>query len=170
MICLVGEAWGSEEERLNGVPFIGPAGVQLIQLLADSGLLELSPYDKSMLHSYWIAKDSNYIALLWKAHPEFHCTNVFKLHPPRNDLNALCTSKTEAAPGLSALTPGKYLRAEFLPHVLDLYDEIEKLNPDLIIALGNTACWALMGQTSISKIRGVAVYCNPAERKNALQR
>jgi len=157
MICLVGEAWGSEEERLQGTPFVGPAGVQLIQLLVDSGLLELTPYDKSMLHSYWIAKDSNYIALLWEAHPEFYTTNVFKLHPRGNDLDTLCTSKTEGAPGLPALKPAKYLRKEFLVHVDRLVTEIKDLNPDLIIALGNTACWALLGTTSIGKIRGVAV-------------
>lgn len=159
-ICLVGEAWGTEEEKLQ-TPFIGPSGVQLIQLLADSGLMELSPYDKSMLHSYWtLGKDPNFIALIWKAHPEFHCTNVFNLHPEKNDLETLCVVKTdpEAAPGLPALKPGKYLRARFSHHVERLIRELREINPTLIIALGNTACWCLLGTTSISKIRGVAVY------------
>lgn len=158
IIALVGEAFGENEEKL-GVPFVGAAGVQLIQLLTDSGLMELSPYDKSMLHSYWtLGKDSNFIALIWKAHPEFHCTNVFNLHPVKNDIETLCTTKAEAAPGLPALRPAKYLRAEFLPHLHRLFSEIAALRPDLIIALGNSACWALLGSTSITKIRGVAVY------------
>jgi len=158
MISLVGEAYGENEERL-GRPFVGAAGVQLVQLLGDSGLMPLTPYDQSMLHSYWTkGKDPNYIALIWDAHPEFHLTNVFNLHPVRNDLDTLCAPKGEVSPGLPALRPGKYLRDEFRPHLDRLLSELRRVNPSLCIALGNAACWALLGTTGVSKIRGVATY------------
>lgn len=157
LIVLVGEARGEQEEKLK-TPFIGPAGVQLISLLSDSGLLRLTDYDKSMLHSYWSAKDSNYIALLWAAHPEFYRTNVLNFRPPNNKLDPLCVTKKEDTTGLPPIVPGKYLRAEYLPEIDRLLQELRTVNPYLCILLGNTASWAVLRATGIGKIRGVAVY------------
>lgn len=156
LIALVGEAWGEQEEKLK-TPFVGPAGVQLISLLTDSSLLTLTDYDKTMLHSYWTSKDSNYIALLWAAHPEFHRTNVLNFRPPNNKLDPLCVTKKEDTTGLPPIAPGKYLRAEYLPEIQRLLQELREVNPDLCILLGNTAAWALLKVTGIGKIRGVAV-------------
>lgn len=51
-------------------------------------------------------------------------------------------------------SPGTFLKAEFLPHIHRLWHEIDTYNPNLVIAMGNAACWALLGQTKISDLRG----------------
>src|SRR5215471_988481 len=159
MIVLCGEAWGENELKI-GQPFVGAAGIQLLWLLENAGLMELTAYDRSMLKTYYkLGKDPTCIASIWVRHPEFHRTNVFQLHPERNDLVTLCAPRSQAAPGLPALKPGKYLRSEFLPHIERLRSELEKYKPNLVIALGGTATWALLGTTAITKVRGVATYC-----------
>lgn len=158
LISLVGEAFGENEEKL-GVPFVGAAGVTLIQMLIDSGLVKPDPYDKYLLKAYWNGgKDSNYLALFWKAHPEFFCTNVFNFHPVGNNLDTLCGTKKEDSTGLPPLKPGKYLQAKYLPELDRLMSELRRVDPDLCILLGNSACWALLGTSGIGKIRGVTSY------------
>lgn len=49
---------------------------------------------------------------------------------------------------------GKYLHPDFIPELCRLYEEILEQKPTLIVTLGNTALWALTGQTAISKYRG----------------
>lgn len=151
---IIGEAFGAGEERL-GLPFVGSSGVLLIEFLSAAGLLTLTEEDKLCISNYWRGdRDSNYIALLWKAHPEIDLTNVFMLHPVKNDLLTLCGPRPEGIPGMSAIAPGKYIRAEYRPHLDRLYEHLRKAKPNLIIALGNTALWAVAGRTGISKIRG----------------
>ena len=163
LITLCGEAFGIEEAKL-GIPFVGSSGVALIQMLAESGLITLSDYDHHCMRSYWSkGRDSNYIALIWAAHPEFHTTNVFMQHPPNNDLAHFCWTKKDDTTGLPPLLPGKYMKPEYLPELDRLYKEINKINPMLIIALGNTACWALTGKTGISKMRGTITSCTIPE-------
>ena len=126
-LMIVGEAWGEQEEKLK-LPFIGSSGQELTRLLAEVGINRM----------------------------ECLLTNVLPLRPPQNKLDALCGSKAEV--GKHYLAPpiktGAYLREEFLPERLRLLEEIRVCNPNLIIAAGNLACWALLGMTSISKIRG----------------
>jgi hypothetical protein len=50
-----------------------------------------------------------------------------------------------------------YLRAEFEPELDRLGGELISENPNLVIALGNTALWALCGKTGISKLRGTTL-------------
>ena len=45
-----------------------------------------------------------------------------------------------------------------LPHLARLEAELRNLAPRLVIALGGTATWALLGSSQISKLRGVATY------------
>lgn len=132
-IAIVGEAWGETEAQWKR-PFVGAAGDELNRMLQDAGLLR----------------------------EECFLTNVFNLHPDRNDITTLCSSKTEGdyIPGLPALTKGKYVRREYKAELDRLYSELEQVRPNVVLALGNTACWALLRQTAISKLRG-AVALSP---------
>lgn len=127
-IMVVGEAWGEEEERQRA-PFVGASGRELTRMLEEAGIRRADCY----------------------------LTNVFNLRPrPSNDISTshLVGPKPESIPGSPALSSGKYVRAEFKPEVDRLYDEIHDVSPNVIIALGGTASWAVLGNGAISKIRG----------------
>lgn len=83
-------------------------------------------------------------------------TNVLAFRPPGNRLDDLCVSKAEVGKdySLPSLVRGKYLREEFLPELSRLAEELETCQPNLVVAMGNTACWALLQATNISQIRG----------------
>ena len=53
---------------------------------------------------------------------------------------------------------GTHLKSEHFHHVLRFWQEIKTLQPNLIIALGNAACWATLDQTGITKIRGTVAW------------
>jgi uracil-DNA glycosylase len=129
---IVGEAWG-EQESFVGRPFIGKSGQELTRMLREAGI------------------ERNECLL----------TNVLALRPPDNKVENLCGSKTTVGPGYQTppIRQGKYLLPEYLGEVDRLKQEILATNPTLIIALGNTACWALLGSSRIGAIRGVATSC-----------
>lgn len=125
-IAIVGEAWGVEELKAR-TPFVGYSGRYLTSLLRDAGI------NRS----------------------ECLLTNVFQLHPKGNDLGELCGPKALGIPGYPALTGSKYVREEYAPELERLANELVEADPNIIIALGNTALWALCGRTGIKKFRGV---------------
>jgi uracil-DNA glycosylase len=128
-IAIVGEAWGAEEDAQK-VPFVGASGWQLTQMLTEAGIHRA------------------------------HCflTNCFNLRPPGgNDVENLCTDKASGLVGLGPIKPGKYLRPEYAPELDRLARELTECEPNVIIALGGTACWALLGTTGITKLRGTVV-------------
>lgn len=125
-IMLIGEAYGEQEER-EGRPFVGSSGYILNGLLSQVGI----------------------------SRSECHITNVFNLRPqPRNDIMNLCGTKAEGIKGMPALVKGKYALAEYTPELTRLYREINEKNPNIIVALGATAAWAVCGSTGIRAIRG----------------
>lgn len=127
-IAIVGEAWGEHEERQRS-PFVGPSGYELTRMLDEAGIHRA----------------------------ECHLTNVFNLRPkPSNDIENLCAAKSDAGAGaqLPPLKAGKYIRPEYLPELTRLYSELSAVRPNVIVALGNTATWALLHNAGISKIRG----------------
>lgn len=133
-IMLIGEAYGEKEEEL-GRPFVGPSGWLLDQMLSHAG----------------ISRSDCYI------------TNVFNLRPkPSNDIENLCGNKGEGIPNLPALAKGKFVRAEYAPELDRLFAEINREQPNIIVALGATAAWALLGTSGIKTIRGaVAMATTP---------
>jgi DNA polymerase len=126
-IAIVGEAYGEEEARF-GRPFIGKAGTQLDELLADAG----------------IRRSETYI------------TNVFNLRPDKNDLSTLCCKRTEGdtLSGWPSLVRGLYLRREYKTEIDRLFEDLSTVRPNVVVLLGNTACWAVLQRSAISKIRG----------------
>ena len=134
-IVFVGEAPGEDEERI-GVPFVGSAGQELRRLCRDSGV------------------DLN----------ACYVTNVFMSRPPDNDLSHWYVSRKESEAKCLAANhpflpphkaPGKYLDPDIaIPALNRLSDELASLAPNIVIALGNTACWALLGTSGIMALRG----------------
>lgn len=133
-IVIVGEAWGAQEE-IERTPFVGYTGTFLRKMLRIAGI------DKE----------------------ECFFTNVFNLRPQgngfaANDIKNLTGPKDLALPGWPELERGKYFRREFKPELDRLFEEIRREAPVLIIALGNTASWALLKQTKITQIRGATAW------------
>jgi uracil-DNA glycosylase len=128
-LVLVGEAWGDSEEKLKK-PFVGAAGQELTRMLRDAG----------------ISREDCFI------------TNVFNQRPPKNNVEHFFGSKKEGVPGLPPLRKGKYLLPEFLFELARLEAEIKEQKPNLILALGATASWALTGNGKITSIRGFCTY------------
>ena len=55
---------------------------------------------------------------------------------------------------MSALSPGKYLHPDLLPELDRLWRELLDLRPNLIIAAGATAAWAILRLNGITRLRG----------------
>jgi len=130
-IVLVGEAFGREEDLVKR-PFIGASGQELTLMLRDAG----------------IERGSCFL------------TNVFAFRPENNDIKTLCAKKSEL-PSSYALPPvgqGQYIRPEFLGEIDRLQDELLTVHPNVVVALGNIACWALFGSVGISNLRGAMAY------------
>lgn len=131
-ILLVGEAYGEEEEKQHA-PFVGTAGWILDGMLSAAGI----------------------------SRRECHITNVFNFRPkPSNDVKNLCGSQKEGIPNLPALMKGKYVKAKYASELQRLYQEINRVDPNVIVALGATAAWALCHSTGIKNIRGSVTFTN----------
>lgn len=154
-ILLLGEAWGENENRIQRA-FVGSAGIELLRMLDEAGILTLSAYDRGNISQFYSTGRPALIDEIWEAHRDsVRRSNVFNIHPPGNDLAAFCGPKAGALAGYGPLVKGKGLiRAEFAGELERLGDEILDINPNVIVALGNTALWALTNQTGISKLRG----------------
>lgn len=85
-------------------------------------------------------------------------TNVFCRQPPNNNIAAFCTpNPSPESRSLGPLTssPQLWLADEHLGELQRLRQELLECDPNVVIALGNTATWALLGQRGISELRGV---------------
>lgn len=127
-IALVGEAWGQEEER-ERAPFVGISGYILTKMLEEAGIHRADCY----------------------------LTNVFNVWPrgkEKPEVLNLCGPRDTALPGYPALAKSKYVRAEYEGELVRLQAELLEVNPNIIIAVGGTALWALTGAPGIAKRRG----------------
>lgn len=127
-MMFVGEAWGEEEEQ-RGQPFVGSSGRFLRSICSMIGI-NLA---------------------------ECYLTNVFNLHPPSNNLRAFAGTKAEAIPGLPQLGQQLWIHNRYKPELDRLWSEIDTIKPNVIVALGATAMWALCRQTGIKKYRGTTL-------------
>lgn len=146
-IMLCGEAWGAREALFEHA-FVGASGVELAKMLHLAKLAPAVPF------SY--PSEFEMIAH-WRKLRETHgieLVNVFNLRPPNNDIDTFFTNAKEGLPTLPPLRRGKYLRPELLPHLEALWARVVEAQPNLLIAFGNTACWALLGETGVAALRG----------------
>lgn len=132
-VAFVGEAPGEEEEK-TGLPFVGYAGRELMRMFEETGFRR---------SEVWLS-------------------NVLFTRPPDNKIALFYKKKADLPKDYSwpAVEQGKYLDPVFLPEVERLYAELDKLRPNLVVALGNVASWALLGRTGISRIRGTVAPCH----------
>ena len=137
-IAFLGEAGGDTESLLNKV-FVGPSGGLLWHMTKSAGI---------DLNQAWLG-------------------NVFLHQLPNNEVQSWCHNAAEAKkarpppelkhlrPWLTiAVAPAAYLKPEYLWHLEELRQSLLAYKPNLVLALGNTAAWALLGLTGIRKMRG----------------
>lgn len=128
---IVGEAPGDSEER-EGIPFVGYSGQELNRMLSDAGI----------------------------SRSECFLTNVIRKRPPGNNVDLFFADKKKDI----TLQHVNFQGRMCLPAVIDgiemLKREIELCRPNVIIALGNTALWALTGQRGITNWRGSVLPCS----------
>lgn len=132
-IMLVGEYPG-EQEAYSGVPFSGRSGQDLTSMLHDAGIIRRDCY----------------------------CTNVLRMRPHHGDIeNMYAATKKEAEENFLQQWHGRYPLPELLDGVFDLYTEIDEVRPNLIIAMGDTALWAITGKEGITNWRGSVMSSLP---------
>ena len=138
-IAIVGDAWG-EQEQITGKPFIGYSGQELTRMLTQAGI----------------------------ARRDCFLTNVLALRLPSNDIGKLCVKKSECPadyPFTHLGKKGQYLSPDYFPELERLRHELETVNPNIIIALGATACWALLGTNGLGNLRGTVATGTLVSRK-----
>jgi uracil-DNA glycosylase len=166
-ILIVGEAWGADEEKAR-LPFVGVSGQELWRMLG-----EAFPHIRPDLHNHaaelcdprwglaWIRRRDE-----WLNEAKIGFTNLLNIRPPSNKLEALCASRTEMGKDYwkdypyVALTSHKYLKKEYLHHLYRLRDQVKELKPNLVVAMGNAACWGVLGTTGINAIRGTTAWAD----------
>jgi DNA polymerase-1 len=121
---LVGEAPGETELR-TGVPFSGASGDELSRILHEAGFIR----------------------------SELYITNVCKWRPPDNKIDEWVATTKKPPTGFVSLFD-KWVH----PYIKQGYEQLEReialVRPKLILAVGNTALWALTGKSGITSWRG----------------
>lgn len=136
-IMIVGEAFGEKEAEV-GQPFVGASGHML------NGLLRLGGLRRE----------------------DCVITNVFNLRPPNNNVEDMMTKDpAEAAPGVPQYAPRTWLHRRYGMCLHELHQLRKDVNPTLIIALGDTALWALTHQRGIARYRGTPLKTHDGEHK-----
>jgi hypothetical protein len=82
-------------------------------------------------------------------------TNVINIRPPENDIDWFFRKSRKAAVADGAVWfQGRWCMPEVVEAVAELKREISRVKPKLVLALGNTALWALTENSGITKWRG----------------
>lgn len=150
-LVLIGEAWGKDEDEFKH-PFVGASGQELWRMLGDAGF-PCSPLPYQFV-SPWRMMNQ-----LWPTLPH-QLLNVFNERPADNQIDLFFAHLSDEVPVDRKLpcrrsgSSNLWVRKEFAHHVYKLHEDLERLKPNLIIALGATACWALNLPTGIGKSRG----------------
>lgn len=152
-VVLVGEAWGENEARLGGTPFVGWSGYELSRMLSEAGLMTEPPLEPRQY--------SNLMLQDWWARQDLLLTNVLAFRPAENKLAAICGKKAEVGSGYALPPLGKdgYLLPQYLPELERLKEELGYAERTCIVALGATASWALLRNSKITSIRGATASC-----------
>lgn len=130
-VMIVGECPG-EQDIIKNQPFSGYSGTELNQQLKEAGL----------------SRNQCFI------------TNVVRVRAPGNDVSAFVAEKRKEITANHINLRNKFV----LPAVRDgleiLKREIELVQPNVIIALGNLPLWALTGEWGITSWRGSEMQCD----------
>lgn len=124
-IMLVGEAPG-EQEVLARRPFVGSSGHLLDQLLHEAQILRT----------------------------ECFITNVCRERPPGNDIYEWMSEPRKKCPDGMVPMRDRFVREVIVAGWQLLAREIDMVQPNVIVAFGNVAMWALTGRWGIKNWRG----------------
>ncbi len=153
-LVILGDYWGETEAQYE-TSFVGHAGAELWRMLSEAGYpCSYLPYN--FVSSYRMTQ-------LWRSFPHT-VLSVFNCRPPdpegKDQMEFFYAKLTDGIP-VDKTVPRRrigtsyyYLREQFSSYLQALHKRLEEEKPNLIIALGATACWALGLSTSIGKIRG----------------
>ncbi len=130
-IMIVGEAPGDQEVR-EGAPFVGSSGQELSKMLLEAG----------------ISRSACFV------------TNVIRVKPPGGDVSAFIAERKSAITPQHAILRDKHVMAPVWEGVSLLEREIEMVRPNVIIALGNVAMWALTGKWGVTTWRSSLLECD----------
>ena len=165
-LLMIGEAWGADEDKMK-IPLVGGSGKMHWGMLGEA-LPEVAPELHARAQSE-ISWDYGMLAWVRQRDPWLEAagigfTNVLNMRPANNDLAAVCGTKSEVGgpnypyPPLTKNPRQLYLRPEYFHHLERLKEDVARLNPNVCCLMGNTACWALLGQTNITALRGTTIW------------
>lgn len=135
-IAFLGEA-PSTDELLSGKPLVGPSGRIFNAMLRTANLRR---------EDYWIG-------------------NVFDQKLPENDVRNWCANKSDPDAWEDDVAPAVKSDEWYIPgagvllpkhrwHLQRLEAELAAVKPNVVVALGSTALWAMTGQSNIGDYRG----------------
>jgi DNA polymerase I-like protein with 3'-5' exonuclease and polymerase domains/uracil-DNA glycosylase len=124
-VMIVGEMWGHSELR-EGRSFAGSSGEEMNRMLHDAGILR---------SECWV-------------------TNVVNAMPPAGNIDVWIPSKKRDIRSDMVPLRGRMVEPCIVEGIKRLQQEIRLVKPNVIIAMGNTALWALTGKTGVQKWRG----------------
>lgn len=124
-IMLVGEMANQDDER-TGVALSGSGGQELNRMLHEAGIMR----------------------------SECFVTCVVRQRPPGGQLSAYVAAAKKDITPRHTLVRDRYVTQEVRDGIALLAAEIEMVQPNIIVALGNLAMWALTGHWSVMKWRG----------------
>lgn len=130
-IMIVGD-FPSQEDELKNLPFMGYQGDELSRMLKDAGIYK----------------------------SECFLTTALKTRPFSGDITNLIADKKKSITPRHVLWRDKYVLPQVVTDLEFLKREIDLCQPNVIIALGNTALWALTGQWGITSWRGSVLPCD----------
>ena len=130
-ILIVGEAPGADEIRL-GEPFVGVSGQELTRMLHDAGIMRT----------------------------DCRITNVTMERPAGNDISTFFPKKSQLTPQ-DKFIGGRWCTPAIATGLEHLRQEVARTSPSVIVALGDTALWALTGESGITKWRGSYLDLRP---------
>lgn len=129
-IMIVGEMPGPEELRMRQ-PFCGYAGKELDKMLSEAGIYRSQCF----------------------------ITNVLKESPPGDDIGSLIAERKKDITAHHVMLLDKMVMPQMAEAIDFLKREIEMCQPNVIIAVGETALWALTGNSGITKWRSSVIPC-----------
>lgn len=127
------------DEVVRGEPFVGSSGVELTKMLHESGLIRSECYFTYLFKSRILDRES------------------------------LFPAKKASVTTSHVYVNGKAVLPRAAEAIADLSAEIARVKPNVIIALGETALWALTSRSGITKWRGSELVCEvPGWRCNLI--
>lgn len=169
---LIGESWGINELQFRH-PFVGRSGQELARMCHESGLIppllvqckhchrhvpfghckcgHFNAVNFLQMVAHWSRVRASGVAV----------ANVFNAHPDKDNEQLFFGSKLDPVcldiPPMQVGSKKLYLLEQNRHHYEALEQTIQDLKPNILIPLGNTASWAITGQTGIGKIRGTII-------------